>query len=191
MPEIGNCDAPQIIVALRFYHGKLSVGEMVELPIHPSRFERGKFHFPLSQWKAACRAARRLALVSLQTQTGNSLYLIRNPVWETARLNLVAQRGFKAGDFDNWIWSAQAERDFQALPLLWKTAAAQELLGEHSAEFLARTRAFWEKRTGRKVVEVPSPKLKSAQPPALEQSKTNQPAHNTLQWKLRRFLNRP
>ena len=185
MPGIGNCDAAQIIVALRYYAEKLLVGEMVELGKHPSGFERGKFYFPAKQWQHACRAARRLALVSLQTQMGKSLYLIRKPVWESARLNLVAQHGFKAGDFDNWILSAQAERDFHKLPLFWKTEAAREMLGEHSAEFLARTRAFWEKRTGRKVVEVPSRKLRSAQPPALEQ-----PAHNTLQWKLRGFLNR-
>ena len=196
MPGIGNCDAAQVIVALRYYADKLRVGESVELPVHPNVGHR--FHFPARQWQHACRAARRLAMVSFNQpafrDTGRKLYRIE----KTALGNRQGQsRGagrVRAGDFDNWILSARAEKEFMALPVEWKTAAAEGFLGEHSAEFSARTRAFWETHSGRKVVELRSPERREAPelPDKIKGPTTGwQPAKNTLQWKLRGFLNRP
>ena len=188
MPGIGNCDAAQVIMALRYYAEKLRVGESVELPVHPNVGHR--FYFPASQWQHACRTARRLAGVSWSEPN----YRLRHPVWEKARINLMSQARFKARAFDEWILAPETEKDFMALPVEWKTAAAEEFLREHSAEFLARTRAFWETRTDRKVVELRSPERREAPefPDKIKGPTTGwQPTKNTLQWKLRVFLNRP
>lgn len=190
MPGIGNCDGSQVIAALRYYDSKLEVGEWVVLPQHPHAFERHKFYFPLRQWEHATRAARRLAMVSVREERdGRRFYRIRKPVWETVRVKMVAMRRFKAGSFDNWILSAEAERGFEALPLFWKCGPAREFLGEHESQFLARTRAFWEGATGRKVVEVHRPKSVETTSPKAPGTDW-QPAHNTLQWKLRGFFKR-
>lgn len=134
-----------IVVALRYYHHKLPVGKWCLINPYPP--ERQRRHFPFSQWQNACRAARRIADVSIQSPM-DKRYGIRKPIWDEVRNNLVAIKRFHAGSFDNWILSSKAEKDFLALPLFWRTDEAREMLGEHADQFLVRTRAYWESATG-------------------------------------------
>lgn len=149
MPGIGNCnDSAMILVALRYYHAKLPVGEWLLInPDPPNPYGYKKKGFPFKQWQHACRAARRIADVSCQAPMYKR-YGIRKPVWDEVRNNLVAIKRFHAGRFDTWILSAKAERDFLALPLFWRVDEARAMLGEHADQFLVRTRAYWESATG-------------------------------------------